>query len=55
MNNNQKPQNLTRYFASFKKAEAYQEQLYKTYASVKLIHYPRWEPRGNGTYAWEVK
>lgn len=44
--------NITRYFHTLKRAEQYQNRLYKKYNYVRLIHSPIFDEAGN--YTWVV-
>lgn len=45
--------NISKYFASLKKAESFQWRLYDKHNSVVLIRAPRFEEAG--IYVWEVR
>lgn len=43
---------ITKFYATLKEAERYQDRLYSQYDSVKLVQFPRFGEEG--AYSWEV-
>jgi hypothetical protein len=45
---------IAKMFNTLEEAEDFQNGLYDKYDSVNLINFPRFHPRGEGKYVWEV-
>ena len=45
---------ISKMFNTMEEAEDFQDGLYDKYNSVNLISSPRFHPRGEGKYVWEV-